>query len=158
MRRGNGSRFRHSHRRRQSPPFGMTNRTIHVGASRVRAGPIVEDDLLIAMELAEIIEEMGCTVVGPVGQLTRALAQADSSALDAALLELDLHGQSSEKVATLLSERGIPFAFVTAYSAALDTTVFDRRPVVRKPFHREDIQDVVRMLLPGRMPVQVSHR
>src|SRR5262249_15192585 len=100
------------------------------------------------MELAAIVAEMGCTVIGPVGQLTRALALADASALDAALLDVTLHGRSSEKVAILLAGRGIPFAFVTAYWPAVREGAFAERPVVRKPFVPSDIQDVVRVLLP----------
>ena len=110
---------------------------------------VVEDDALIAMELAAIVTEMGCTVIGPVGQFTRALALADASALDAALLDVNLHGQTSEKVAIILAGRRIPFAFVTAYSSALKDGVFANRPIARKPFQREDIQNIIRGLVPG---------
>ena len=110
---------------------------------------IVEDEALIAMEIAAIVAEMGYTVVGPVGHLTRALALADASAFDAALLDLNLHGASSEKVAIRLATRGIPFAFVTAYWPALEDGVFNGRPVVRKPFQPADIQNVLQMLLRG---------
>jgi CheY-like chemotaxis protein len=112
---------------------------------------IVEDVALLAMELAAIVEEMGCTVVGPVGQLTRALAEADAGVLDAALLDLNLHGQSSEKVAILLAARGIPLAFVTAYSPAVKASAFGHRPIVQKPFQPADIQNVLRKLLPGKL-------
>ena len=112
---------------------------------------VVEDDALIAMELAAIVEEMGCTVLGPVGSLTRALALAGASALDAALLDLNLRGQSGEEVAALLAGRGIPFAFVTAYWSAVEEGGFAARPVVRKPFQPTDIQNVLRALLSDKL-------
>jgi len=118
---------------------------------------IVEDDALIAMELAAIVEEMGCTVVGPAGQLARALGLADASAFDAALLDLNLGGQSGEQVAAVVAGRGIPFAFVTAYWPALQEGPFAGRPVVRKPFQPADIQTCLRALVPEKeSPAWVS--
>jgi hypothetical protein len=38
---------------------------------------------------------------------------------------------------------------VTAYSSALKDGVFANRPIVRKPFQREDIQNIIRGLVPG---------
>ena len=46
---------------------------------------VVEDEALLALEIAERLQRLGCEIVGPVGRLERALELARSTALDGAL-------------------------------------------------------------------------
>ncbi|MBM2577391.1 response regulator [Jannaschia sp. Os4] len=72
---------------------------------------LVEDEVLIAMDLTDHLEEMGATVVGPYVTLDDALA-AEGSA-DVAVLDVDLHGQQVFPLADALLKRGVPFVFHT---------------------------------------------
>ena len=107
---------------------------------------VVEDETLIAMEMADALADMGCDVVGPASSVQKALTLANAEKLDAALLDVNLHGQSAEPVATLLHRRGIPFPVVTGYYERAIAAAFRDRPVVPKPFTPADISDVVRAL------------
>lgn len=79
---------------------------------------IVEDNFLLAEVTKDLLEQNGCTVVGPTGWLDSALKLARVEQLDGAILDINLHGERSFSVAEVLSERGIPFMFVTGYDDA----------------------------------------
>jgi CheY-like chemotaxis protein len=77
---------------------------------------VVEDDFFIATGLRGSLEMMGVQVLGPVGRVDDALALiARSERIDAALLDLNLHGVMAYPVADALSERRVPFMFITGY-------------------------------------------
>lgn len=76
---------------------------------------IVEDDALIAMELAERLEEMGYEVLASAMTLEDAQAAAQGERPDAALLDANLAGHSSVSVGAALAARGVPVAFCTGY-------------------------------------------
>ena len=76
---------------------------------------IVEDNFLLAEVTKDLLEEQGCCVVGPVGQLDSGLALAREAELDGAILDINLHGEFSFAIADVLRTRNIPFVFVTGY-------------------------------------------
>ncbi len=91
---------------------------------------VVEDEWLIAAQVARALEGAGAAVLGPAGSVGRALALlADGSPPpDAALLDVNLGGEPVTPVALALAGLGVPFALVTAYAAAgLDGPPLRRR-------------------------------
>jgi CheY-like chemotaxis protein len=92
---------------------------------------VVEDESLVAMMLAEI----GCEVIGPVGTCAEALRLVDGGhALDLALLDVNLGGETAYGVADALSRRAVPFIFVSGYGASgLDPHYADAI-ILAKPF------------------------
>ncbi len=78
---------------------------------------VVEDDYLIAMDMLDVLQSLGVTVVGPAGRLDDALSlvQAEGATLDAAVLDLDLGGRSSYPVADALTALGVRVVFVTGF-------------------------------------------
>ena len=78
---------------------------------------VVEDDYVIAADLVDMLQRVGAKPVGPVGWEDEALALALGAALDLAILDVDLHGVPSYRVADALIARGIPLVFTTGFSA-----------------------------------------
>jgi len=110
---------------------------------------VVEDDLLVATLLAEILESVGWQVVGPVAYLATALDAAASEDFDAAVLDVNLRGQTVYPVAEVLDARRVPFAFVTSYSREALPPLFCGRPHLGKPFApAELIGTVARLVAP----------
>lgn len=109
---------------------------------------VIEDISLIAFDLAETLERAGAVVVGPAGNLSRALSLASTEPLDAALLDVDLCGERSFPVADLLASRGIPFVFVTCESSADDWPEHLRAaPRLSKPMSYAALLSQVRRLM-----------
>ena len=95
---------------------------------------VVEDDFLVATLLTEILEPVGWQVVGPVAHLATALKAAASEDLDAAVLDVNLGGQTVFPVAEVLDARRVPFVFVTSYGREALPPLFCGRPHLGKPF------------------------
>lgn len=72
---------------------------------------------MIATSAADSLRALGAEVIGPVGHVAEALDVIETfhTELDAALLDINLHGQISNAVVDLLTMPNIPFAFVTGY-------------------------------------------
>jgi DNA-binding NtrC family response regulator len=85
---------------------------------RGRRVMIVEDELLVAMELESLLEEQGCAVVGPAPTVERALSLLERERPDAAILDVNLDGQTAIPVAAALNARGVPFLLATGYGNA----------------------------------------
>ena len=77
---------------------------------------IVEDEYLIADDLAKAIGEAGGEVVGPVPTVEDAsrLIQQEST-IDMAVLDVNLRGEMVFPVADALAARDVPFVFATGY-------------------------------------------
>src|SRR4051812_34572873 len=74
---------------------------------------VVEDEMLIAMLLEDMLAELGHEVTGVAPRVSEALAAVSRDDYDLAILDLHLNGQSAFPVADALIERGKPFAFAT---------------------------------------------
>ena len=101
---------------------------------------VVEDEMMIAMLVEDMLTELGCSVVGPAHALAEALALAQSEpGLDAALLDVNLAGQPVFPVADALREKGVPAVFSTGYGDAGLRDIDRGSPVLQKPFRAGDL-------------------
>jgi DNA-binding NarL/FixJ family response regulator len=107
---------------------------------------IVEDEMLVAMELESLLSEQGCSVVGPAPTAARALALLDEGLPDAAILDVNLNGQTAMPVAEALSEQGVPFLLATGYSQSLQPALKDA-PRLDKPVDHDQLVRVLAGLL-----------
>lgn len=110
---------------------------------------VVEDELLIACWIEEVLNRLGGTAVLAANERT-ALDAIARRPLDAALLDFNLGGgRDSLPIADALEARGIPFGFITASDRRLAETRHAGRPLVPKPTFDEDLHALLRTLLPG---------
>jgi DNA-binding NarL/FixJ family response regulator len=100
---------------------------------------VVEDEFLVAMDLELMLGELGCEVVGPIGDLANALRAAQEESFDLALLDVNVGGEPVTGVAEALVERGVPIVFCTGYQAANLPERYATAPTLMKPFQAADI-------------------
>jgi CheY-like chemotaxis protein len=110
-----------------------------VAARRVM---IVEDEALVALVLADHHTEFGLSVVGPCASVAEATAAVEANDLDAAILDVNLGKELVYPVAELLSQRGVPFVFVTGYGPESIDTRFAHAAVLEKPVERDFLQNM----------------
>ena len=79
---------------------------------------VVEDEMMVAMLMEDMLADLGCIVVGPISRLDEAMESVSELELDCAVLDVNLGDQSVFPLADLLLERGIPYAFATGYGDA----------------------------------------
>lgn len=96
---------------------------------------VVENDDMNAMLLDLQLVHAGAIVVGPVGHVEEAMQLIRTSAPDIAVLDYRLaNGETSEPVARLLSERGIPFVLATGVASGSIPGGFERGVILTKPY------------------------
>ena len=105
---------------------------------------VVEDDGLVAMTVEDLLDDLGCEVVGSAATVAQALAWLDAGGTaDAALLDVKLGAEFVFPVAEALAARGVAFAFTTGYGETPDPRFRDA-PVVGKPIRRAQLEQVLR--------------
>jgi CheY-like chemotaxis protein len=103
----------------------------------------VEDEYMLAQELALFLEQHGATVVGPVGTLRAALSLATSEPLDAAVLDVNLRNELVYPVADALIARRIPIVFTTGYDELLMQRSYIGLPRCPKPLDKDALLRVL---------------
>jgi CheY-like chemotaxis protein len=84
---------------------------------------IVEDENLVAMEIAHEVTALGAKVVAMAGSVDSALKVIETKELDGAILDIKLGDEMSFRVADALAARHIPFVFLSGYPAASMTAL-----------------------------------
>ena len=107
---------------------------------------VVEDESMIALYLAEILEDHGFKVVGPVATLSGAIALARRERLDGALLDVNILGGRVDNVAEILNRRGVPFIFVTANGRDDLPERFTNTTLVGKPFNPSNLIREIKLI------------
>jgi CheY-like chemotaxis protein len=103
---------------------------------------VVEDEMLVAMLVVEMLQELQCEIVGPVSTVEGAIAVARTQRLDGALLDMNLRGTSSSPAADELLGRSVPFLLVTGYATSdRDPPAFKTAARIKKPFDIDDLTD-----------------
>jgi DNA-binding response OmpR family regulator len=124
--------------------MAMTVSTGPVGGGRRVI--VVEDEMMIAMLLEDMLTDLGHTVVGVAGRLDSALALARETDADMAILDVNLSGEVSFPVAKVLTERGLPFMFATGYGVLGLEPPFQNTLTLKKPFELKDLSQALQQL------------
>jgi CheY-like chemotaxis protein len=105
---------------------------------------VVEDEYVIASELARALRNAGAVVVGPVPTVHAALAAIDAeAALDVAVLDLNLRGEPSYEVADALDRLGVRYVFTTGYSRSSLPLRYRDRVMCEKPIDVDVLLTVI---------------
>jgi DNA-binding NtrC family response regulator len=114
---------------------------------------VVEDEMIVAWLLQDMLADFGCAVVGPAASINEALVMIDAEAFDVAVLDVNLNGKMSYPIADALISRGVPFLFSTGYDKDRLLEAYRIFPVLQKPFHRSELGNTLAQLLAPKEPV-----
>jgi CheY-like chemotaxis protein len=104
---------------------------------------VVEDEMMIALLLQNMLLRCGYTVVGPVARLEKALEVAQHEAEDLAILDVNLDGRDVYPVADALSARGIPFIFATGHGRGGLRAPYREYPTLQKAYREDDLRAAI---------------
>ena len=107
---------------------------------------IVEDEIVVALFLEDILDEFGYQVAGVVTQLDEAMAREPD--YDIAVLDVHINGRNVFDFADMLAGRHIPFVFATGYG---ERGIPERHrccPVLQKPFQPDDLKRILEDITP----------
>ena len=94
---------------------------------------VVEDEPLLAFDIAQHLGEAGFQVVGPATSVARALGFIEHAGCDVAVLDVNLGRETSEPVAEKLAGLGTPFITLSGYSAEQHPAAFHASLSLTKP-------------------------
>ena len=100
---------------------------------------VIEDEVLVAMDVAEILAEQGCEVMELAATIESARAAIALNNFDAALLDANLGGSPVDELAAALTRLNIPFAFLTGYGRESLPEAFRHAPLVSKPYSESEL-------------------
>jgi PAS domain S-box-containing protein len=103
---------------------------------------LVEDEILVAMMMRDILTELGFSVIGPFSRLAEAMVAAVHDDIDAGIIDVNLGGEFVYPVADVLAARKIPFVFVTGYGVESIDGRFAYVPIIKKPVQRQVLQNI----------------
>ena len=109
---------------------------------------VVEDEFLLADDIAESLREMGAAVIGPVPRRSEALSLvgdliSSGEKIDAAILDFRLQGKTVLPLMELLQDHGVLFVFATGLDRYMLPPECQGVPLWQKPF---DVVELARAL------------
>ena len=125
----------------------MGTETTANGKLRGRRVLVVEDSPLIATVLEDMLQDLGCSVVGPTGNMAFAVDLAKTEAMDAAIIDLNIRGGKVYPVAEVLRDRNVPFLLASGYADWTLREDFKDRPRLTKPYSAELVEQKLLELL-----------
>jgi DNA-binding response OmpR family regulator len=93
----------------------------------------VEDEPLIAMDFSQTLSEADYVVIGPANSVAQALSLLAQFGCDAAVLDVNLGGETSEPIARELIKLGTPFVTTSGYSREQQPQIMQNAPLLGKP-------------------------
>jgi len=120
--------------------MSTTNEQVREGMSLVGVSVlVVEDDYLLAKEVASTLREHGAVVLGPVPDVARGRALLTESRPDCALLDINLKGQFVYELAEELISLGVPAIFTTGYDSSFQPQQLTGRACLQKPIDMRNL-------------------
>lgn len=123
------------------------NSGVGVGLLQGRYAPVaglsvfvIEDESLVLVNLEDMLEELGCRLVGPAMRLDQADAMLEEAAgADVALLDVNIGGRPVFPLAEKLSARGVPLVLATGYGRDGLPEEWRGTTVLSKPYTFDDL-------------------
>ena len=112
---------------------------------------VVEDEALVALEVADQLQEAGFRVVGPAASVAKALKLVHDEGCDVAVLDVNLRDETAEPIARELRFRRTPFLFLSAVSREHLPTEFVDEVLLAKPAVADVLLVALRKVLENSM-------
>lgn len=113
---------------------------------------MVEDEMLVVMMIEDMLADLGCGAITTAATVNQALRHIDKKAFDVAMLDMNLGGTGSELVADALVAHRIPFIYSTGNTGNDLRPGYGDRPVLRKPFMAERLEELLTVALMAASP------
>lgn len=106
----------------------------------IRSVLIVEDEMIVAMLMEDLLRSLGVEDVHIATDVSSALELLESQAVDCAVLDLWVRDGDTMAVADALAEKGTPFLFSSGSDAGALDERHANRPMISKPFLDDDFK------------------
>jgi two-component sensor histidine kinase len=129
-----------------SPRSSQTAESSPAASVQGKKFAVIEDEPLIAVNIASVLEQGGAQIFGPAATVNDALCLIEETELDGALVDANLRGQPAGEIAAALTRKGIPFVFVTGYGREALPCSFAHARMLKKPFTEVQLLEAAMLL------------
>lgn len=117
---------------------------------------VVEDETIVSLLVESMLMDLGCKDVWYASSVEEALAILAERTPDAAVLDVNLDGETAYPIACQLAAAEVPFVFATGYGASGISDEWAGRPVIQKPFQSDMLAFALQAALGARSPAEVN--
>ena len=110
---------------------------------------VVEDNALVAFELCRALDAAGFEIVGPARTVGSALRLIKEHRCEAAVLDIQLRGETADAVAHVLKALSIPFMTMTGYARTERPPIFEGIRHFTKPVPSSLVVSALRKMVGG---------
>jgi CheY-like chemotaxis protein len=107
---------------------------------------VVEDSPVVGPFTADLLDELGCEVVGPAPNMAAARELVEAGEFDAALMDIHIRGERVFPLCEILESGGVPFVFTSGYADRNMPEKWEDRPRVQKPYTLDQIEKALAAL------------
>ena len=107
---------------------------------------VVEDSPVVGPFTVDLLEEIGCEVVGPAPNMAAARELVEAGEFDAALMDIHIRGERVFNLCEMLKAQGVPFVFTSGYADRNMPEKWEDRPRVQKPYTLDQIEKALKSL------------
>ena len=104
---------------------------------------LVEDEVMIRMMVADMLDELGYRVAAEAGDIDEAVRLVQSTEFDIAILDVNVNGRVISPVAEAVTLRGRPFVFATGYGSSGLPEKFRDIPTLQNPFQMATLKRAI---------------
>jgi CheY-like chemotaxis protein len=101
---------------------------------------VVEDSPVVAPYAADLLQELGCSAIGPAPTMAAARSLIETDSCDAALLDVHIRGERVFSLCDILADRGIPFVLTSGYADWHIPDKWQQRPRMQKPYKLAELE------------------
>jgi CheY-like chemotaxis protein len=107
---------------------------------------LIEDSPVVGPFTADLLEEIGCAVVGPAPNMAAARELVEAGEFDGALIDIHIRGERVFPLCEMLQAKGLPFVFTSGYADWQMPEKWQDRPRLQKPYTLDQVEQALESL------------
>jgi CheY-like chemotaxis protein len=107
---------------------------------------LIEDSPVVGPFTADLLEEIGCQVVGPAPNMAAAREPVEAGEFDGALIDIHIRGERVFPLCEMLQAKGLPFVFTSGYADWQMPEKWQDRPRLQKPYTLDQVEEALTAL------------
>jgi CheY-like chemotaxis protein len=108
---------------------------------------VVEDSPVVAPFTADLLEELGYSVIGPAPNMAAARELIEAEAFDVAIMDIHIRGERVFPLCDALAAKGVPFLLTSGYADWQIPEKWEDRPRLQKPYTIDAVEAALAGLL-----------
>ena len=104
---------------------------------------LIEDSPVVGPFTADLLDELGCVVVGPAPNMAAARELVDAGEFDAALIDVHIRGERVFPLCEMLQAKGLPFVLTSGYADWQMPEKWQDRPRLQKPYTLDQVEEAL---------------